>query len=141
MEAVLPRTSSMVFLTEYHISNKKRGSLGSGIRLQQFLPVLGSPAGMRNHDGATNDIGHGKDLIHLIGSHTKFVTLTQVILDAIITTEDHAGHQTKHFLGGLVQCSGIIRVGIQIPKPFKHQVVFAEDDFVHARAVVVEFLN
>jgi hypothetical protein len=64
-----------------------------------------------------------------------------VIFDTIITTQYHAGNQAQQLLGFYIQGSGCIGVGIEVPEALDDEVVFRQDQFVHAGTVVVEFFN
>jgi hypothetical protein len=62
-----------------------------------------------------------------------------VILDAIVTSEDHGTSQADHFLGFYVQLPFCIGIGVQIEKALDDLVVFFQDPLVHLAAVFVEF--
>ena len=64
-----------------------------------------------------------------------------MVLDAVVTAEDHGTGQTNHFLGFDVQFSLCVGIGIQIEKALDDQVVFGHNSLVHFASVVVEFLN
>lgn len=95
---------------------------------------------MGDDDGAANNIGYREYLINLICSQSQFMAFAQMILDAIIATQYHAGHQAQHFLGLHVQCSFLIGIGIQVPKALHHQIALAQDDIIHPFPVFIEFV-
>lgn len=113
----------------------------SGLLTDQGFPVFRSPACMRNDDGAANDIGHCKDLVQLGCGNTLLIAFAQVVFDAVVAAQHHAGHEAQHLLGLRAQRPFFISVGVEVPEPFHHQVVLAEDHFIHSRAIVIELLN
>jgi hypothetical protein len=68
------------------------------------------------------------------------MAFAQMILDAIITSQHHAGHQAQHFLGLDVQCPFLIGIGVEVPQAFHHQIALAQDDIIHPFSVFIEFV-
>ena len=50
-------------------------------------------------DGSAYEVGNGKNLIHFITGDSQFITSTQMIGDAIVTTKDHRSHQAQQLFG------------------------------------------
>jgi hypothetical protein len=55
------------------------------------FPIFYGSSCMGNADGATHEIGDGKDFEEFLLSYAQFITSTQVILYAIVTTKNHRG--------------------------------------------------
>ena len=121
------------------VSRRKPGS-GLLLRLQ-CLPILRRAAGMGDDNGTTHNVCHGKDLVHLIGRDTLIVAFAKVILDAVVATEHHAGHEAQHFLGAHGQGALGIGIGIEIEEAVDDLILLAEDHLIHLSPVVVEFFN
>ena len=68
------------------------------------------------------------------------MALPQMVFDAIITSQNHAGHQAQHFLGLHVQCPFLIGIGVEVPQALHHQITLAQDDIIHPFPVFVEFV-
>ena len=52
----------------------------------------------KSHElGATHNIGNRKYFIHLICRYTQIMRFTQMIFNAVIATQHHAGNKAKHF--------------------------------------------
>jgi len=94
---------------------------------------------MRYHDSAADYVGHREDLVHLLRGDAQLVAFPEVILDAIVATKHHRRHEAEHFLGGFIEGAVFVGIGVEVPKPFHHQVVLTQNHFVHPFAVLVEF--
>ncbi len=106
----------------------------------QFFPKLSAAAGMRYHYSAANDIGHGKYLVYFVSTQPLLVAFDEVILDAVVAAQYHAGHKAQHLLGLYTQRPFGIRIGIQVKEPVDHLILLAEYHLVHLAPVFVEFL-
>jgi hypothetical protein len=67
----------------------------------------------------------------------------EMVLDAIMTSQHPpvADNQSKHFFRLLVQGTILKGVGVKIPEPFHHKIVFTKNDFVHPGTVIIKFFN
>lgn len=68
------------------------------------------------------------------------MALAQVVFDAVVTAQDHGGHQTQQFLCADVKRPGLVGLVIQAPKSFDYQVVLRQDPVVHSGAELIKFL-
>ncbi len=65
----------------------------------ELFPIFQCPPGVRDHNGATNQIGDRKNFEKLFGSHTKFMAFFEVVLDTIVAPQNHRADQPEHLLG------------------------------------------
>jgi hypothetical protein len=131
---------------DYSITNvEQRSDIFAALRFllapaHQFFPILRSPAGMWDHDRTANNISYCEYFIDFLGAQPQFPAFAQMVFDAVITAQDHAGYKSKHFFGAPVQYPIFVGIRIQIPKSFKYQVVLPQYDFIHFRPVFIEVL-
>jgi hypothetical protein len=95
---------------------------------------------MRDNDRTSDYIGYGEYFIYLFRFQAHFIRLTEVVPDAVVTPQDHASYQSKHFLGPAVKCARGIGICIQVPESFNDKVVFFQDNCIHPRAVCIKFI-
>jgi len=69
---------------------------------------------MRDNDSPPHNVGHSKNFEQFGSSHPLFITFFQMILDAIVTSQNHGSGQSQHllYLGG--ECPFHISIGIDI---------------------------
>src|SRR5687768_2893370 len=94
---------------------------------------------MRNDNRSANNIRNSKKLVHLLRSDFKLMTLTEVILNAVVATQHHTCCQSKHFFGFFIKRTVFIGIRIQVPKSLHYQVILTEDDIIHLLPVIIEF--
>ena len=63
----------------------------------KFFPELGSPPCVWNYNSSANDVSHCEYLIYLGSCKTLFVAFFEVIFNAIVTAQNHAGYEAEHF--------------------------------------------
>jgi hypothetical protein len=107
----------------------------------KFFPVFGSSAGMRDDNGASDNISHGEYFVQLFRGDPELMTFAEVIFNAIVAAQHHAGYQAKHFLGLFIKRTIFIGISVEVPQPFHYQVILAQYHFVHPRPVVIEIIH
>ena len=103
-------------------------------------PKLRSPAGMGYHYGAAHYIGYREYLVHFFGTQPLFMAFNEVVLNAVVAAQYHAGHQAQHLLSLNTQSPFGICIGIEVKEPVDHLILLAEYHLVHLAPVVVKFL-
>ena len=107
----------------------------------QFLPILHRPAGVRDADGATHEVGHGKHLEDFGTGDANLVASAEVVADAVVAAEHHRGYEAEQLLGFYVERPGFVGGFVEGKKAVERLVVLGKYLFVHLRPVVVEFGN
>jgi len=67
--------------------------------------------------------------------------LDQVVIDAVIAAQDGRSHQPEELLCFRIQCTILIRGGIQVEKPLDTQVVDLPDPVIHPGAIAAKFVQ
>jgi hypothetical protein len=106
--------------------------------LFEAFPILNSATSMRNYNRSPNNIRYSERFEYFVFCYTQFVAFSEVILDAIITTQDHRGDQSEQFFGLHRKCAFLVSIGVEVEKAFENEVVLGKDFLIHAGAVVVE---
>lgn len=103
---------------------------------------------MREHDRATDDEGDVEALPQFLIGTADLDALIDVVADAIITPQHHAGAQTEQLFGFSVERAGLVAVAIERKEPLRLEGAgwplrraWAKDSFIETITEGLELLK
>lgn len=96
---------------------------------------------MRYANGATHQVGDGKDLKNLLPADAKFMAGAEVVADAVVAAQHHRGDEAEEFLGFHIQGPRFVAMLVEGKEAVERLVVLGKSSRSSVRGIEILALS